>query len=519
MSKGKSQLRIGVVMSYINMAIGSLIPMFYTPIMLELLGQSEYGLYKLSGSVTSYLSLISFGIGSAVVRYLVKYRTEGDKDGEEGVFALFNVVFFIISILTVIAGIVIVFFLEPIYGKSINNPEQMTEMRILVLILSFTTALSFLCTPYNAVVSSREKFVFLQLINIISTVLAPIINIIVLYLGFKSIGLATSSLILNILIRVIYIAYVKKFIKLKPNYKKMPKHLVREILGFSFWVFLSNVTNQLHAATDTAIIGAIPALATLGVAVYNIGATFNQMMNNFSTGLLSLLTPRVNKMVFSNRSKTELTDFMIKIGRIQSYIVSLICSGFIAFGIPFIKLWAGEDYEEAYWVALVTMIPACVPLVQNVAYNIIVAMNKHRFRSIVYLSVAILNVILTIPASLKLGVVGAALMTGICSIIGSLITMNWYYWKKIGLEIPRFWKSIAKIFVVPILLCASALIISNFINFDRWIVLLVGIVVYFILFFVLSWFFVMNSFEKDIFTAPIKKIIGLRHKREKGKSC
>ena len=113
----KSQLRIGAVLSYVNMAIGTLIPMFYTPIMLELLGQSEYGLYKLSSSVTSYLALISFGIGSAVVRYLTKYRTEGDKDGEEGIFGLFNVIFAIISVITVIAGIVIVFILEPIYGK------------------------------------------------------------------------------------------------------------------------------------------------------------------------------------------------------------------------------------------------------------------------------------------------------------------------------------------------------------------------------------------------------------------
>ena len=88
----KSQLRIGAVLSYVNMAIGTLIPMFYTPIMLKLLGQSEYGLYKLSSSVTSYLSLISFGIGSAMVRYFTKYRTEGDKEGEENIFGLFNII-------------------------------------------------------------------------------------------------------------------------------------------------------------------------------------------------------------------------------------------------------------------------------------------------------------------------------------------------------------------------------------------------------------------------------------------
>lgn len=67
-NRNMNQVRMGAILSYLNIAIGSLIPMFYTPIMLQLMGQSEFGLYRLSSSVTSYLSLISFGIGSAVVR-------------------------------------------------------------------------------------------------------------------------------------------------------------------------------------------------------------------------------------------------------------------------------------------------------------------------------------------------------------------------------------------------------------------------------------------------------------------
>ncbi len=502
----KSQLRIGAVLSYINMAIGTLIPMFYTPIMLELLGQSEYGLYKLSSSVTSYLALISFGIGSAVVRYLTKYRTEGDKDGEEGIFGLFNVIFAIISVITVIAGIVIVFILEPIYGNAINNPEQMMEMRILVLILSCTTALSFLCTPYNAVVTSHERFVFLQLINIITTVLVPVVNIIVLYMGFKSIGIVASSLILNIIVQILYIIYVRRSIKLRPNYKNMPKYLIKEILVFSFWIFVANVVMQLYNSTDTLIIGAVPALATIGVAVYNIGVTFNNMVQSFSVGILSVLTPKVNGMVFSGKSNTELTDLMIRIGRLQCYIVSLVVTGFIAFGRQFISLWVGDENLDAYWVALVTMIPACIPLIQNVALSTIVAMNKHKFRSIVFLAIATINVIGTIICVNSFGIIGAAVVTGAANILGTGFIMNWYYWKKIGLEIPRFWKSVGHLFIIPIIMCVIALIAFNFIQLNSWLMLLPFIAIYAIVFIVLNWLFVMNDYEKDIFRGPLRKI-------------
>ena len=54
MKKKVNQLRIGIILNYVNLGLGNLIPIFYTPIMLSLLGQSEYGLYKLASSFTSY---------------------------------------------------------------------------------------------------------------------------------------------------------------------------------------------------------------------------------------------------------------------------------------------------------------------------------------------------------------------------------------------------------------------------------------------------------------------------------
>ncbi len=506
MKSNINQVRLGAFLSYINMAIGSLIPMFYTPIMLQLLGQDEYGLFKLSNSVTSYLSLISFGIGSAVVRYLTKYRTERDKEGEQNIFGLFNIIFMVISLLTVFVGVVITFSLGSIYGNSITGEGQIFELKILVLILSLTTSLNFFCTPYNAVVTSHERFLFLQIINILTTIVTPIVNIMALYMGFKSIGMVVSSFSISIVIQIVYIIYVRKSIGIRPKYNNIPKHLIKEILVFSFWIFIANVVSQLYNTTDTLIIGAIPSLATVGVAIYNIGITFNNMLGNFSTGLLSVLTPKVNMMVFSNKSNSELTDLMIRVGRIQCYIVTLISTGFISFGRPFIKLWAGVGYEEAYWVAIVTMIPICIPLVQSTATNIIIAQNKHRFRSMVYLFIAILNVFGTIGCVRYFGIIGASLVTGISNLLGQGLLMNWYYYKKIHLDIFRFWKSVINIFIGPIVMCIVSLVLSIYINFYSWLTLSVGIIVYVILFLMYNWFFIMNDYEKDIFLKPIVKI-------------
>lgn len=511
MKKSVNQVRVGAVMSYINIALGSLVPMFYTPVMLKLLGQDEFGLNKLANTVTGYLSLISLGLGSAMVRYYTKYRAEGDKEGEENIFGLFRIIYGIISAASLVVGIVLTFVSAPIYqgslqGSSLFGISKVVELQILVFLLTIQTAICFFSAPYTSVITSHERFVILQSINILSTVLAPALNLVILYIGFGNIGTTLWGLIFTIITQIIYVIYVRKSIGLKPKYNNVPKHMLKEIFAFSFWIFIMSIIDRLYNSTDTLIIGYIPKLSTIGVAVYGIGATMSTMIGSFSTGLTGVLTPKINMLVFSGKDNKELTDTMIRIGRLQAYIVSLLVSGFAAFGIPFFNLWVGEGYSNAYVVALAMTIPACVPLVQNVALNIIIAQNRLKFRTIVFFSIAVANVIGTVLCVNQFGIIGAALVTGIAYTVGQGFVMNWYYRKKIGLEIPRFWKNVGPLFIMPSILCIITLFVQKFFAINSWMTLLISILVYTVIFFAFNWKVVMNNYEKDIFLNPIRKI-------------
>ena len=118
-----NQLRAGVVMTYLNIGLGSIIPFIYTPIMLRLLGQSEYGLYSLANSVVGYLSLLSFGLGSTIVRYVAKYRAEGNKEQEEKVVGLFISMYSALALLVLIVGWVISYNVEPIFHRGLTKDE------------------------------------------------------------------------------------------------------------------------------------------------------------------------------------------------------------------------------------------------------------------------------------------------------------------------------------------------------------------------------------------------------------
>src|SRR5690606_37032000 len=141
-------------------------------------------------------------------------------------------------------------------------------------------------------------------------------------------------------------------------------------------------------------------------------------------------------------SNEEITNEMIKYGRIQYTIMAYILTGFILFGRPFINFWAGTNYDTAYIITLIIMIPLTIPLIQNFGISILYAKNLQKFRSLVLILISILNIIITIPLVQKYSGIGAAIGTAISLTLGNTVIMNVYYHKRIGINMIRFWKNI-----------------------------------------------------------------------------
>lgn len=499
----KNELKQGIILSYINLGLGTIIPFIYTPIMLRILGQAEYGLFSLASSAVSYLSLLSFGFGSTIIRYISKYRAENDKESEEKVFGFFLVLYCVLALLVLICGVVIAYNVEPIFNKGLTTNE-LNKMKILVMIMTFNSALSFPISVYSSMVVAHEKYIFRKLIDMFSTVLAPIANLVALYLGYASVGMATAATIIQFVILPLNVFYCYRIINIKPIFAKLPKTLIKEMLGFSVFIFIGTLVDMLFWATDKVILGMLAG--SVAVAIYNVGSTFNSMVMNLSTSISGVFTPRVTGMVVKDASKEELNSIFIRIGRIQFIIIALIVSGFTVFGPSFIELWAGPGYSGAYWIAIMTMFPLCIPLIQNMGLTIVIAQNKHQFRSIVYLIIAVANVIMTYISVPYFGIYGAAACSCIAYVIGQGIIMNIYYYKVTGLDIPLFWRNIFKMAIVPIIMTGACLFLNNFITINSWKIFLCGVVVFTLIYAILMYLFSFNQYERALFGGILKKI-------------
>ena len=506
-----NQRKLGTILSYVHIILSNTISLIYTPYMLRMMGQSEYGIYGTANSFISYLSVLSMGIGGAYIRFNAKCRANDDKEEEYRLNGMFLTIFSCLALLVLIGGSVFIA-LAGVLVKNTFSMGELYKLRVVMLLLTLNMVLTFICNIVMMALQAYEQFVIIRCVLILMGVITQIINIIALKLGGRAIAITFISLILSIFSYGIFYIYARRKIHLRFGFHGFRKDILKEIFIFSSFLFLNSITDQITFSTDNIVLSAVKG--TTVTAIYSVGAQFKNYFMNFSSSTSNVFAPQINMIVAKKQDKKYLDEIFQKVGRIQFYIVSLILIGYLLIGQEFIKLWAGDDYSESFEIGLLLMVAVFVPCFQNIGLEIQKAMNMHKARSIVYFFIAIFNVGLTIPLSIKMGGIGAAAATTVSMFLGTVIFMNWYYWKRIGLNIREFWITISSILPGYILPVLFGILVKIFWPINTLVEILIWIIVFCIVFGISVWIFSMNQYEKELIKEMIR---GMKRTVRRGK--
>ncbi|MFN6429971.1 hypothetical protein EUCA11A_29010 [Eubacterium callanderi] len=500
-----NQLKVGVILSYISMGVSTTISIVYTPIMLRLLGQSEYGLYQLVFSVVSYLGLLSFGFGSAYMRFYARYKVQDDQEGITRLNGMFMAVFTGIAILVILAGSILVNNVQLIFEQSLTSGEIQTA-RILMILMVFNVAVTFPASVFDSIVTSQEQYFFQRLVNLLRSVLNPFLCLPLLIMGFGSISMVLVTTFLTLASFGINMWFCFKKLHIRFAFGHFDGSLFKEIGVFSFYIFLNQIIDQVNWSVDKFILGMITG--TVGVAIYSLAAQINTYYLNFSTSISTVFIPRVNHIVAESNDNQVLSQIFTKVGRVQFVLLALIIEGYVFLGRSFMTIWGGAGYEVSYYVGLWLMIPVTIPLIQNLGVEIQRAKNKHKFRSIVFMLIAVANVCISIPFCKIYGPIGCAIGTAASLLLGNGLIMNWYYQAKVGLDIRYFWWEIIKFVPALIIPGIAGYFIMRYAMIYSYGTLAIWGIIFVVVYSISMWFIGLNAYEKALFSGPIKKIVG-----------
>lgn len=498
-----NQRRWGAIFSYINIVLTVIVGLVYTPIMLRLLGQSEYGLYSMIGSLAGYLSVLDMGLGNTIVRYTAKNRIDGSKQREYELNGLFLLVYAIIGLIALFLGFILYINIDFLFGVTLSDIE-LSRARIMMILLILNVAISFPLSIFASIMQAYERFVFLRISNILRVLINPLLVLPFLYFGYGSVMMVVISTILNIICLLANLYYCWHYLKVKFKIGKYSKSFVHEICSYSFFIFLNAIMDKVYWSSGQFVLGIVSG--TISVAVYAIAMQFMMMYMNFSGAISGVMLPKVTMMVANNATVAELSQLFIKIGRLQYLVVGYIFAMFVLVGKSFIELWAGNNYIAAYPMILVLMAALMIALVQNVGISILMAMNLNRYRMTWYSICALLSLGISFQLADIWGGLGCAMATSLSLIISTGFIMNRYYAKKIHLQIKKFWLEIGHLMLITIIFVILGSIINYLLSANvSWSSLLFKIGVYSIIYGMIMYKLGMNSYEKSLCTSALTR--------------
>lgn len=510
MKSVKNQLKAGIVLSYIGNGISIVIQVVYMPIMIRLLGQSEYGLYTLVSGVVSYLSLFSLGFTGAYLRFFSRFNQKKDREGLASLNGMFFSIFLILAFAALICGLALSFFPKEVFGSKLSGTE-LHEARTLMIILVVNIAISLISSIFDSIVSAYEQFVFQRVLSLLAVIINPFICLPLLLMGHGNIMIVVVALGITIGKLCVNFWFCVWKLKIPISFHNFQFSLLKEMGVFSFFLLLNMIIDQINWNVDKIILSHTHGIKE--VAIYGVASQINRLFITFSTTISTVFAPRINRIAADDDTdyQQKYTLLMAKVGRIQWLVLGLMAMGLIVFGKYFIvKIYAGKGYEEAYTVSMYLVIPALISLIQNVGIEIQRALNMHQFRSIIYVVMAGFNIFISIPLAEKFGAVGTAMGTAFSLIVANGFIMNVFYHKVLGINMKYFWKEIGntlKGFIIPII---SGVLTIRYITFDGFGKYIICVGMFIVIYCISVYYFSCNNMEREL----VLNIIG-RKKDEK----
>lgn len=499
---GRSKIKTGAVASYLYIIVHVLSNFLYAPILIRFIGDAQYGLYQIVGSIFAYLNIFEGSLSAGVLKYYCEKQARGEAEEAENVLGLGRRIFRFLSLLTAGVGAVVILIFRLFYSSSFSQAEILSGSVMLAL-LFLELMITMLNSVYFAGLQAKEEFAFIKILAMIQEGLQPLVCLLLLRsLPYAVTAVAVQVVLTTAMIFIRFLQAGKEGIVVRIH--RMDRQMARNILVFSSGILAAQIADQIFWRADQLILGKYYGTAI--VAVYSIGSQIYTNYMYSAIPVAQVFFPRLSVMKEQQKSMKEISDLFIRVGRIAFFAAFCVFTAFVVVGQDFITLWVGEKYREAYVVALIVMVPFTVDIIQNLGLSILQVYDRYGFRAKMYLIAAILNVGSTAVMAKIWGMEGAAASTAITMAVTSGIIMNRYY-AKTGLDIRAFWKNIGTIAAKMLPAATGFYFIRRITGEPSWPALFLLIVGYLVFYLAVGYRFVFNESEKSLTRGLLGKFV------------
>ncbi len=443
---------------------------------------------------------MDFGLGAAVTRFLSLYNSENNEEAVNNLLGIIYKLFFLLDILIAVVLTVVYFHIGSIYREL--SPLEIDKLKVIFVISSVYSLLSFPFGTLNGILTAYEKFAQLKAAELFYKILNMGFIIGALSLGYGLYTLVFVNAVTGTINILVKFFLVKKTTHIRVNFRYKGGKANAEVFKFSLWSTVINIAQRF-------IYNIIPSIlaiycGAISISVFSASATIEGIVFTFAAAINGLFLPRVSRIIGKKDRDESLLALMIKVGRIQLFLIGLIYTGFLAVGRDFIGLWLGNGFQRAYICILLLILPSIFELPQHIASLTVIADGKVKLQSGVYVLMAVINILLSVLLTREFQEVGAAV--SVCSAyLFRTAAMNVIYHRKLNINVFRFFREcFGKLGGCLLSSLLAAALIALLPGGSILLFLAKGMAMV-LIYLALFWKFGFNGYEKELFLSMFKK--------------
>ena len=419
--------------SWFSLGVNIVVGIFLSPFILHRLGDTAFGIWVLIFSVTGYYGLFDLGIRSSVIRYVSTYTATGDQEGLAKLINTSLATYSGIGAVAMAVTLLCSLFIDRLFRIP---PEFLVTARWLFLMVGAAVALGFPTGVFGGILEGLQRFYFVNLTNVVSTLLRAALIVLALTHGRGLLTVAFITVALPILSSLVRAAIVVQVLPIRFGWRYVDLGSLREIANYSAVSFILMIAYKLRFKTDEIVIGTF--LSVTAITYFSIGDRLLDYAAEVVSSLAQIFVPMSGQSHATGKTD-RLRTILVAGNRACAFIIFPIAATLIILGKSVIAAWVGTRYIAAsYPVLLVLVVPMTFALAQAASVRILYGMAKHQALAWVTLMESIANLILSIALIRPMGIVGDALGTAIPLLCTSLFFMPRHLCRLLGVRVMTF---------------------------------------------------------------------------------
>ncbi len=405
----------GVISNYAGQALAIGTWVLLTPFILARLGPGTYGIWVLVGSVVGYGTLLDFGIGGAVIKYVAEYHARGALDEARALIATALRLYAGLGLLAALLAIV----LAPLFPVLFRVPPQDSALAIqLVLLMGLTLGISLPCSTASAVLCGLQRYDLVNIFTAFWTLASALGTVVVLLLGGGLLGMIAINLPITLVLQLALVRTLRRVApELRFGWRGAERRLMRSVVSYSSSVFLIQAAGQLQTKTDEIVIGAM--LPVSAITPYALARRLSETAQLVANQFMKVLLPLASEL-HATDDRGRLRALYVLSTRLTLAISLPIACALIFLARPLLTLWVGVAYAEEAQLVVILTIASVFVTSQWPAGHILQGMARHRTLALMALGNGIVNLALSIALAPRFGLTGVAFATLIPAAIESL---------------------------------------------------------------------------------------------------